>query len=140
MNFAGDKERIRIQKFGHRVFFEYRDITSDKIPEYIFVSGNELSVFSQNESELFSYEFKEEISQAPLIYILPDGSAAVGMVSGQSNELYLFNGEGKLYSGFPVSGKTPFSIGDINNDGVPMLVTGSSDNSIFVYQLKASSF
>ncbi|MFY9307621.1 MAG: DUF3352 domain-containing protein [Bacteroidia bacterium] len=136
ISLSGEKLKIRLKKFSETTSFEFRDINNDKAGEYIFISGNELSVFSQNESLLFNYEFKETITKGPLVVTLPDGSVKIGAVSGQTNELYLLNANGSMYQGFPVAGKTAFVLGDINNDGTIMLVTGSSDNSIYVYQLR----
>jgi PPE-repeat protein len=68
--------------------------------------------------------------------MFPDGKEKIGVVSETANELYLFNDNGSLYHGFPLSGKTGFSIGDLNNEGVLNLITGSSDNSIYLYQLE----
>jgi predicted Fe-Mo cluster-binding NifX family protein len=136
LNLNGDKESLRIQSFETSPYFEYRDINNDKIKEYIFLTRNELKVFSQDKSLLYKYEFKEKISQAPLYFVFPDGSGKIGVVSDITNELFLFNENGSLYSGFPVAGKTPFSIGDINNEGFTNLVTGSADNIIYVYQLE----
>ncbi len=73
---------------------------------------------------------------APLFFLFPDGSKKIGVVSEEENKLYLFNESGSLYNGFPLTGKTYFSIGDINNEGIINLITGSSDSSIYVYQLE----
>lgn len=140
MSFAGTKEKIEIKKSDSKVFVEYKDITNDNVTEYIVVSDDELTVFSQGKSVLFNYEFKNALSQAPAVYTFPDGSLKTGVVSDKTGELFLFNQNGSLYQGFPVMGKTAFSIGDMNNDGTLMLVTGGADNSIYVYQLKTSGF
>ena len=138
MNLKGDKKSISIGRFSSRASFEYKDINNDKIKEYIFIEGNELTVFSQDETVLFNYEFKEPVSQGALFFTFPDGSGKIGVLSDKTNELYLFNENGSLYQGFPVAGKTLFCIGDLNNDGTYMLITGSSDNSIYVYQLASA--
>lgn len=138
MSFTGVKEKIKIKKTGSKAFVEYNDITNDKVNEYIVVSEDELTVYSQDESVKFVYEFKDVLSQGPMVYKFSDGNVKTGVVSDKTGELFLFNENGSLYQGFPVTGKTAFSIGDLNNDGTLMLVTGSSDNSIYVYQLKTS--
>ena len=136
VSLSGAKESIRVQDFETSPYFEYRDVNKDKTKEFIFLTRNELKVFSQDKSLLFKYEFKERISQAPLFFIFPDGTGKIGVVSETSDELYLFNDNGSLYKGFPLSGKTSFSIGDLNNEGVSNLITGSSENSIYLYQLE----
>ncbi len=136
VNLSGDKERIKIQNFDSSPVFDYKDINNDKTKEYIFLTNNVLKVFSKDKSLLFKYEFKESVSPNILFFIFPDGKGKIGVVSKTKNEIYLFNDNGSLYKGFPITGKTAFSIGDLNNEGLFNLITGSSDNSIYVYQLE----
>lgn len=136
VSLSGDKERIQLQKFESSPRFDYQDINNDKIKEYIFLTNNELKVFSKIRSLLFKYEFEESVIPRLLFFIFPDGKGKIGVISKTKNELYMFNDNGTLYKSFPINGKTPFSIGDLNNEGFYNLITGSSDNSIYVYQLE----
>jgi hypothetical protein len=133
---TGNAEKIKLQGFDTSPYFEYSDLNDDKTKEYIFLTRKELKVFNADKSLLFNYEFKSPVEQAPQIFVFPDGSAKIGVVSREANELYLFNNNGSLYHLFPLTGKTPFSIGDLNNEGIYNLVTGSSGKSIYVYQLE----
>lgn len=135
VNFNGNKESIKLDDFESAPFFDYKDINNDTIKEYIFLFKNELKVFSKDKSLLFTHEFNETISQAPLFFRFIDGSGKIGVLSEKTNELYLFNDNGSLYKGFPLEGKTPFSIGDMNNNGIYNIITGS-DNTIYLYQLE----
>lgn len=134
LSFTGKKESIKMDDFETSTFFDYKDINRDTLKEYIFLSHTELKVYSQDRSLLFKYEFKENISHAPLFFLFPDGTRKIGVLSEMTNELYLFNDNGSIYKGFPLEGKTPFSIGVLNNEGVYNIVTGS-ENSIYLYQL-----
>lgn len=136
ISLSGDKEKIKFQDFETSPYFEYRDINNDKTKEYIFLNRHELKVFNADKSLLFNYEFGAEITQPLQYFIFPDGSGKIGVSSEASNELYLFNENGSLYNGFPLKGKTIFSIGDLNNEGSFNLITGSADNSVYVYQLQ----
>jgi hypothetical protein len=136
MSLAGKKESNSLQKFETSPFFDMHDLNNDKTKELIFLSRNELKVFSQDHSPLFSYAFRENISLPPLFFLFPDNTGKLGVVSDLTNELFLFNENGSVYNTFPLNGKTAFSIGDLNNEGHYNLVTGSAENSIFVYQLK----
>lgn len=136
VNLSGDKERIKITNFESSPYFEYKDINNDKINEYIFLTNTELKVFSQDKKMLFNYEFNEKVIPQLMFFTFPDGKGKIGVISKEKNELYLFNETGSLYKGFPISGNTAFSIGDLNNEGFYNLITGSSDNSIYVYQLE----
>jgi hypothetical protein len=136
LSLTGKKETLHVQDFASSPFFDLHDLNNDKTKEFIFLDRNELAVYSQDRSLLFKYTFKETISRPPLCFSFPDGTGKIGVVSDLSNELFLFNENGSLYQSFPLNGRTLFSIGDINNDGHLNLVTGNSENSIFVYQLK----
>ncbi|MCE9540356.1 MAG: DUF3352 domain-containing protein [Bacteroidetes bacterium] len=135
VSFAGKKESIKMDDFDSRPFFDYEDINNDTIKEYVFLSNKELKVFSKDKVLLFNHEFKETISQTPLFFHFPDGTGKIGVLSEKTNELYLFNDNGSLYKGFPLEGKTLFSIGDMNNNGIYNIITGS-DNTIYLYQLE----
>jgi hypothetical protein len=132
----GNKEKIKFQDFETSPYFEYRDLNNDKTKEYIFLSRTELKVFNADRSLLFEYEFKSSVTHAPEIFTFPDGTSKIGVVSEAENEIYLFNPNGSLYNLFPLTGKTPFSIGDLNNEGAYNLITGSPEKSIYVYQLE----
>ncbi len=136
ISLTNHKESIKIQDFETSPYFDFKDINNDKTKEFIFLTRNELKVFSPDKSLLFKYEFENKISQIPLFFIFPDGTGKIGVTSEESNELFLFNDNGSLFNSFPINGNTAFSIGDLNNEGNYNLVTGSSENSIFVYQLK----
>lgn len=136
VSLSGDKEKMKFQDFETSPYVEYRDINNDKTKEFIFLTRNELKVFNADKSLLFNYQFKSEMSALPQFFLFPDGSGKIGVASETSNELYLFNDNGSLMDNFPLTGKTAFSIGDLNNEGTFNLITGSSDNSIFVYQLQ----
>lgn len=135
VSFSEKKESIKMGDFDSAPFFDYKDINNDTIKEYIFLTKNELKVFSKDKVLLFTHEFNETISQAPLFFHFPDGTGKIGVLSEKTNELYLFNDDGSLYKGFPLEGKTPFSIDDMNNKGIYNIITGS-DNTIYLYQLE----
>lgn len=135
ISLAGDREKIKFQDFETSPYFDYRDLNNDKTKEYIFVTRTELKVFSADKSLQFSYAFGDKITQAPQFFLFPDGSTRIGITSGTTGELFLFNSNGSLCNSFPLKGKTPFSIGDLNNEGIYNLVTGA-DNSIYVYQIE----
>lgn len=136
LNLAGDKQKIKLQDFETSPYFDFHDIDNDKQKEYIFLTRNELKVFKPDNTLIFNYTFASPITQAPQCFLFPDGSGKIGITSEASNELFLFNDNGSLFNTFPLNGKTNFSIGDLNNEGILNLVTGSADNSIYVYQLK----
>lgn len=136
ISLTGNKETTTFQTFESSPYFEFRDIDNDKIKEYILLTRNELKVFSATKQLLFKYDFKNKISGYPLVFKFKDGNCKIGVVSNVSNEIFLFHENGSLYDKFPLTGNTPFSISDLNNQGIYNLITGTSEKSIFVYQLE----
>ncbi len=135
LSLSGDGENIKFQSFETSPYFYYYDINRDDKKEYIFLTRNELKVFSQDKSLLYKYEFKDTVSGGVQLFTSGDGNVQLGVVSESANELFLINENGLLNSDFPLSGKTSFSIGDMNGEGLNNVVTGGGDKRIYVYQL-----
>ncbi|MBL7882819.1 MAG: DUF3352 domain-containing protein [Bacteroidia bacterium] len=135
MSLAGKKEIIKNDDFETSPYFEYRDIDNDKLKEFIFLTRNSLLVYSQDNTLLFKYQFNEKISRQPLLFTEFNGNVKIGVVTEQNN-LYLFENNGNIATGFPKYGKIAFDIGDLNNAKTYNLVTIGSDNYIYVYQLR----
>ncbi len=135
LTLTGMKDVTKLQDFETSPYFEFRDLNNDKIKEYILLTRSELKVFAQDKTLLFQHLFQEKISSIPMIFNFRDGTAKIGVVSDATNQLFLFNENGAIYNQFPISGSSMFSIGDLNNQGVYNVVTGSKEKAIYVYQL-----
>jgi len=137
INLRNDKEIFELDDFDAVSFFNYTDIIgNDNIKEYLIVTGNQLKVYSNNKTLLFEHEFKSPVTNAPFMVNFGKDNVKIGVVSDAANELFLFNNDGSVYQGFPMEGKTLFSIGDMNNDGNNNVVAGTSFSSIVAYQLE----
>lgn len=134
MRFNGIKENIHTAEVDEPTFVDYKDINKDGSKEYVFISGDELKVFSQDKSLLFSYEFKENIAHAPLFLPFSDGTEKIAVLSEKTGDLFLFNADGTLYKGFPLDGKTPFRMATFSNEEKINVITGF-DKSVYFYQL-----
>lgn len=123
--------------FSNNHFFDYKDLNGDGRSEFIFIDNERLTVFNNDQSVLFTYEFKEPIKAKPLIYQFSASDRKLGIVSSDDNLIYLFNNTGELYSGFPLQGNTPFSIGNFGDSLSRFnLVVGSHDNFLYNYRVK----
>ena len=61
----------------------------------------------------------------------------IGLVSEERHELYLLNNDGSMYSGFPLRGSTPFSIGVFKSSESKFnLVVGNEDNFLYNYSVQ----
>ena len=135
--FNGEVKIRSVGTFSNRHYFDYKDLNGDGNAELIFLDRNTLSVFSNNATPLFSYRFNESIDTRPLFYQFSATDRKLGVVSHKENLIYLFNNDGKLYSGFPLQGNTPFSIGNFG-DSISRfnLVVGSRDNFLYNYRVR----
>ncbi|MCK4700869.1 MAG: hypothetical protein KAT38_11055, partial [Bacteroidales bacterium] len=135
--FNGKIEKEKIKDFSPEHFFNYMDINGDGFFEYIYIDNKKLEVYSYNKSLLFSYSFDDNIDYKPIVYTFSSTNKKIGVVSERTNEIYLFNNDGKLYKGFPVSGNTLYSIGRFKrNDRKYNLIVGSKDNFLYNYSVK----
>jgi hypothetical protein len=134
MSLGGKTEHLSFKEFGKKPGFLYADLNNDQIPEYIFLSAQELSAFTSDKSLLFSYAFNDTVIQEPFFFSETDHHGRVGIVSEKNGEIYLLNESGLMPEGFPLRGTRPFSIGDANGDGRILLVTGEGKN-IYAYSI-----
>ena len=134
LSFGGQAEHISFKSFGKQPVFLYHDLNADKSAEFIFLDANELSVFTEDKSLLFSYTFNDTISQSPFIISSPDHHDRIGLVSVKNEELYLLSESGSLPANFPLRGRTAFSIGNVNHDDNHLLITGAGKN-IYAYSV-----
>ena len=134
LSLGGQAEHLSFKPFGSRPWFLYHDLNADKSAEFIFLEGNELSVFSEDKSLLFSYTFNDTIKEPPFIMTYADHHDRIGIVSQRNEELYLINESGTVPPSFPLRGRTPFSIGNVNHDDTYLLITGAGKN-IYAYSV-----
>ncbi|MCK4631464.1 MAG: hypothetical protein KAT40_08465, partial [Bacteroidales bacterium] len=135
--FNGKIEKKKIKDFSPEHFFNYMDINGDGFFEYIYIDNKKLEVYNYSKSLLFSYSFNDIIEYRPIVYTFSSTNKKIGVVSERTNEIYLFNNDGKLYKGFPVSGNTLYSIGRFKrNDRKYNLIVGSKDNFLYNYSVK----
>ncbi|MFO7370428.1 MAG: DUF3352 domain-containing protein [Bacteroidales bacterium] len=123
--------------FSNNHFFEYKDLNGDGRPEFIFTDNERLTVYNSDQSARFTYKFKEPVTVKPLTYQFSASDRKLGVVAARDNLIYLFNNNGELYSGFPLQGNTPFSIGNFGDSLARFnLVVGSRDNFLYNYRVK----
>ncbi len=136
ISLTNTKEGLTFQDFETVPYFLYADVNNDKMKEFIFLTRTQLTVFSQDKSILFKYQFESTGNQAPICFAFPDGSVKIGVVLDAINELFLINSDGTLFNGFPLKGKTLFSIANLNNEENNNLITGGTDNSVYMYPIE----
>ena len=134
--FNGNVETIATEKLPPSHFFEYQDIDGDNTRDFIYTNNNQLIVQNSKNEKIFSYAFDKQIKNPPVTYTFPHGEKRIGIVISGENLIYLFSENGKLVNGFPITGRSLFSIGKLNPKQEKFnLVVGGEDNFLYNYYL-----
>jgi hypothetical protein len=91
---------------SHR--FMLADLNGDGYYEYIFADGGHLDIYSEAKY-YYNRTFKSDIVSDLYSYTFSHDDVRVGFET-KNGLIYLVNSEGKLSSGFPRAGSTPFTV------------------------------
>lgn len=114
--------------------FEWQNVTGDATPDMIFLDNKQFNVLSDEGVPMYSYTFEESAAADLIIVNGTAGESYAGIINRTDSKLYLFNDEGNLFKGFPVSGTGRFSVCSLRNDGSSYIIFGKN-NTIYVYRL-----
>ena len=136
IDFDGNFTEKKVDKFDDEHFFIADDLNGDKLPEYVYVDGKELTVTDENGKVLFTQKFANSIQYQPNIYSFGPKQKKIGIVDWKANRIYLIDNKGESQAGFPLQGATEFSIGKISaNSRMLNLIVGSKSGSLVCYSL-----
>ncbi len=132
----GSVRKQSIKPFTENHFFTYRDFDADGLPDYIFVDNKQVSVYNQLFEPLFSYKFKNQIFTQPSYFNFSLKNKGLGLFSKNEEQYYIFNNDGTMAKGFPLSAQSPMTIGrfSLTNNSFDALVS-SNNNYLFNYHL-----
>jgi len=133
--FNGKVESKQIKKFGPDHFFEFQDLNKDGERDFIFMEDDRLEVFDSKGGELFNLKMDANITHPPAIYRFPGNEKKIGVVTRSREEIYLVNSDGSLYDGFPLRGRTMFSIGYLTSSNKEFNLLVGGDN-LFLYNYR----
>lgn len=118
-------------------FYEFVDVDGDGKGDHVFVDENKLRVFGNDNTELFSHVFQSGKLTKPDFYTLGAKNIKLGITDTANEKIYLFSSDGNMYDGFPLSGKTEFSIGFIKkSDWKYGLIVGGGNGYLYNYNVK----
>ncbi|MBL4655935.1 MAG: DUF3352 domain-containing protein, partial [Bacteroidia bacterium] len=129
---SGKSSTKHIGEHTSKHLFQYYDINSDDVNEYIFVDKGKLRVFENDSTELFTYWFNSNIT-TPIQNFNFGGTGKISISSYSTNEVFLFNEDGTIFNGFPLKGSTSSATTDLLHDGSLKMVVGSLDGNLYVY-------
>ncbi|MCK9202962.1 MAG: hypothetical protein M0P58_00820 [Bacteroidales bacterium] len=116
---------VGLNLYSKEYRFFYEDISGSGQPELIFTDKNRIDYYQRTFELLYSYSFRREITMPPFLIRVPGEKVMIGVVTPETNELFLFdqNGKRELKSG--IRGNTAFDIGYLQNPTLKSLVVGS---------------
>jgi len=136
IRFTGEVNALDMGEYSPGHYFDYQDINSDGLKDFIFLDDNTLEVKDRSGEEIYSNELEAEITDPPIHFYFSYQDRKIGLVSDQQNQIYLFNPNGELYEGFPLRGSTPFSIGYLDDAGKDFhLIVGNKYNFLYNYNV-----
>ncbi|MGF1584904.1 MAG: hypothetical protein ACFCUM_06255 [Bacteroidales bacterium] len=134
--FDGKTETLKLGEYSAGHFFDFQDINANGYKDYIFIDSTRLEVFNHDGSVMFSHEFPVPIIHSPSYYHFSRQNRKIGVVASGLGQIFLINSDGELYHGFPLIGRSPFTIGFLQSgQGNFQLIVGSDNNFLYNYSV-----
>jgi hypothetical protein len=136
LKFDGTIEKKKLASFSEKHFFNIQDVCGDKNPEMIFTDDNKLLVYSLEGKKMFEHLFSSPIDECPAFYRFSGNQSAIGVTDKLNSKIYLLDSRGQVIQGFPLNGKTRFSIGVLKPGNKNFnLIVGGNEQYLFNYRL-----
>ncbi|MBN1989613.1 MAG: hypothetical protein JW783_09480 [Bacteroidales bacterium] len=135
--FDGQVDDLPLKAFSAKHFFDYQDVNADGRKDFIFLDNKKLCVFGSNQKPLFDIGFDSEPLPKVIYFNFGGRDRKLGITCNRESKIYLVNGSGSIYEGFPLRGDTPFSIGQFANTRSKFnLVAGSPSGLLLNYAVQ----
>lgn len=121
--------------FTKQHYFLYEDFNRNGHKDFIYLDNNILRIYDRFKNPIFTYEFNSTINQKPVFYNISNSQSLLGIVSHESQEIFLFDKTGKVVISKGLIGETPFVIESLKNNRKLNLVVGSG-TSLYNYVIK----
>ena len=131
--------KVKKTTIGHRSpehYFLLADIDSDGSNDYIYADLKVVQVYNKKKKLLFSKNLNNTIQETPVVYRFSKKSRKLGIATGKSGKIHLFNADGTEHDGFPLNGIGMYSITMLNPqaNGFNLLV-GTADSFLYNYNV-----
>lgn len=136
INLSGNVSKTTIKNYSAEHNFVLCDINHDGNSDYIFSDNNQLEVFDNSKSPIFSKYFDYNINGEPMIFNFSASDTRIGTYSEQEGKIYLYKSDGQICKGFPLEGTTAFSISTLNNPNKYSVVCGGWNKMLYNYYLQ----
>ncbi len=132
----GEVQEQKIKSFTPNHYFAFQDITGDNMSNFIFTDENLLDVYTLNGAREFKVKFNTHIVEEPSFYQFSASKKAIGVTEAESRMIYLIDQNGEIMNGFPLPGKTRFSIGILSPGSNRFnLIVGGDNQYLYNYKL-----
>jgi hypothetical protein len=138
VNFKGEIESKSFKHLTQNHYFKFEDVNGDGRKEFIFLDNKELEVYGSDGSKVFSYGFNSDISNPLIVADFSSTDHKIGVVSTTESKVYMFNQKGNLENGFPLEGRTAFSIANMKDANMYNLIVGGKENFLYNYLVQYS--
>ncbi|MDD4645599.1 MAG: hypothetical protein PHY99_06385 [Bacteroidales bacterium] len=133
----GTVESRKLGEFSPDHYFTMLDSNRDGQNEYVFIDRNKMDVFNQSGEKVLTRKLDGALTGSPGLYMMSDKHKRIGLTIPSKNQVFLFNGDGTPYSGFPLYGMTPFTMGSLENTAsYQNLLVGSDEAYLYNYAIK----
>jgi hypothetical protein len=106
-------------------------------PRYVFITPEDFKIYNADLNIVAEETPGQRIQTIGDIYQFSATDRKIGLVSEDASLIYLYNGDGTLYKGFPLKGTSRFSIGFLKSSAYRFnLITGGENNYIYNYRVE----
>lgn len=135
--FSGRVEEHKTEGYSADHYFTFEDFDGDGRRDYIFADQNRIEVLNPDGKKILKEKTDGYITHPPNLYVFPGNSREIGVVNRNEEKIYLFQADGNQHDGFPLRGRTPFSIGYLDPGNREFnLIVGGDDKFLLNYRVK----
>lgn len=114
-------------------YFLFANVVGDAKKDYVFIDNNQLMVYQDDTTVGYNYQFNTPINEQPFAFESANEESILGVLSNEAEQLYMFDREGKLLSGFPVKSSIKPSISEVN--GQKRMIVATKEGKLIYYIL-----
>jgi hypothetical protein len=129
---TGINNKTKLEKKEHSFVLMHRNN-----PRYVFITPEDFKIYNADLNIVAEETPGQRIQTIGDIYQFSATDRKIGLVSEDASLIYLYNGDGTLYKGFPLKGTSRFSIGFLKSSAYRFnLITGGENNYIYNYRVE----